>query len=118
MLIVSVTHVQIPIQECIGFVDKRHRASGRLQTGSAILQDIFQGYTCFFFSALSSHTHPHPKKWLKFGREATEKQGGNFLPDDVEAQQGSSDNDISHFLYCLMSSIMAPPLEGGMYMAF
>ena len=74
----------ILLQECIGFKDKRTEPSGRWESGKRILQQIFRGYECFFFPALSSRIHPHPGKWQKF------KLGNirNFIPDYVEAQQG------------------------------
>jgi len=74
----------ILLQECIGFNDKRAEPSSRWESGKRILQQIFRGYECFFFPALSSRVHPHPGKWQKF------KLGNirNFIPDYVEAQQG------------------------------
>ena len=74
----------ILLQECIGFKDKRTEPSSRWESGKRILQQIFRGYECFFFPALSSRIHPHPGKWQKF------KLGNirNFIPDYVEAQQG------------------------------
>jgi hypothetical protein len=56
----------ILLQECIGFVDKRADPSGRWQTGQQILEGIFGDYSCFFFPAFSSHTHPHPARWNRF----------------------------------------------------
>lgn len=79
----------ILLQECIGFVDKNPAGpSGRWQTGDEILRNVFQGYRCFFFPSLSSHTHPHPRKWLPFRREEAQKKKRDFLPEYVEAQQG------------------------------
>ena len=79
----------ILLQECIGFEDKRLEGrSGRWPKGKEILGSIFGGYTCFFFPSLSSHPHPHPRKWLPFSREEAEKNNKPFLPEYVEAQQG------------------------------
>ena len=75
------------LQECIGFVDKRTNPSGRWQTGQQILESVFGGYSCFFFPAFSSHTHPHPARWNRF-RQPFIEAGENFIPDQVEAQQG------------------------------
>ena len=76
----------ILLQECIGFIDARpdHHRSGRWSRGEDILKQIYSGYTCFFFPALSSHGNPHPGKWQRY------KKGNinNYLPDYVEAQQG------------------------------
>jgi len=76
----------ILLQECIGFIDTRpdHHRSGRWPNGEDILKQIYSGYTCFFFPALSSHGNPHPGKWQRY------KEGNinNFLPDFIEAQQG------------------------------
>ena len=75
----------ILLQECIGFLRHTERRSGRWESGQEILGKIFDNYTTFFFPALSSYTHPHPAKWEKY------RQGqaiGNYLPEDIEAQQG------------------------------
>jgi len=74
----------ILLQECIGFRDTRAEPSGRWESGKRILQQIFRGYECFFFPALSSRTHLHPGKWKKFQLGSIR----NFIPDYVEAQQG------------------------------
>lgn len=75
----------ILLQECIGFVDTRDEPSGRWQSGEEILQQIFSGYTCFFFPALSSYKNPHPAKWEKYRKGSGQE---NYLPDEIEAQQG------------------------------
>ncbi len=74
----------ILLQECIGFRDTRAEPSGRWESGKRILQQIFRGYECFFFPALSSHIHLHPGKWQKF----TLGNIRNFIPDHIEVQQG------------------------------
>ncbi len=75
----------ILLQECIGFRDTQRKSSGRWQSGEHILQEVFRGYRCFFFPALSSFTNPHPRKWQKYREGSGIKE---YLPDDIEAQQG------------------------------
>ncbi len=75
----------ILLQECIGFEDHSPNPSGRWQTGSAILEGIFQGYRGFFFPSLSSRETPHPRKWEMYQRGCGVQ---NLLPDYVEGQQG------------------------------
>jgi len=75
----------ILLQECIGFEDMSSSPSGRWQSGSAILGEIFSGYECFFFPAVSSHKHPHPGKWNRYAEGGTVV---NFVPPHVDLQQG------------------------------
>ena len=75
----------ILLQECIGFIDTREEPSGRWQNGADILQEIYPEYKCFFFPALSSLKNPHPAKWNKYKKG---KAKGDYLPDEIEAQQG------------------------------
>lgn len=75
----------ILLQECIGFIKHSEQRSRRWNTGAEILASIFENYTTFFFPALSSYTHPHPKKWEQY-RQGVIK--GNYIPGDIEAQQG------------------------------
>ena len=75
----------ILLQECIGFEDSSDTSSVRWQTGSVILSDIFSGYVCFFFAAVTSHNNPHPGKWNRF------VEGGsvtNCVPAHIDIQQG------------------------------
>ena len=75
----------ILLQECIGFKDRSASSSDRWQSGNAILREIFSGYSCFFFPAVTSHNHPHPGKWKRY------TEGGsvsNFVPAHVDIQQG------------------------------
>jgi Endonuclease/Exonuclease/phosphatase family len=75
----------ILLQECIGFEDHSASPSGRWQNGIAILEEIFSGYECFFFPAVTSHNNPHPGKWNRYA------EGGavvNFVPAHVDIQQG------------------------------
>lgn len=75
----------ILLQECIGFEDMSDTPSGRWQTGSSILSEIFSGYQCFFFPAVTSHNNPHPGKWNRYA------EGGavtNYIPAYVDIQQG------------------------------
>jgi len=75
----------ILLQECIGFTDTSIDPSGRWGKGQSILSEIFQGYKCYFFPAVTSHENPHPAKWLKY------QQGGdveNFIPPYINIQQG------------------------------
>ena len=75
----------ILLQECIGFEDMSASPSGRWQTGSAILREIFSDYQCFFFPAVTSHNNPHPGKWNRY----TEKGDvTNYIPTYVDVQQG------------------------------
>lgn len=75
----------ILLQECIGFEDLSANPSGRWVSGEFILQQIFQGYKCFFFPAVSSLNNPHPAKWNKYGQGGAVK---NYIPDYVNIQQG------------------------------
>ena len=75
----------ILLQECIGFEDHSSSPSGRWQGGSVILNEIFPGYDCFFFAAVTSHNNPHPGKWNRYN------EGGaveNYIPDYIDVQQG------------------------------
>ncbi|MBT4078482.1 MAG: hypothetical protein HOE78_18050 [Gammaproteobacteria bacterium] len=75
----------ILLQECIGFDDLSNRAPHRWQSGSTILGEIFSGYECFFFPAVTSHNNPHPGKWNRY------VEGGsvtNCIPAHVDIQQG------------------------------
>jgi len=75
----------ILLQECIGFEDCSSSPSIRWQSGSLILSEIFAGYECFFFPAVTSHTHPHPGKWLRYSEAGADE---NFIPAHVDIQQG------------------------------
>ncbi|MBT7044930.1 MAG: hypothetical protein HN977_06025, partial [Gammaproteobacteria bacterium] len=75
----------ILLQECIGFDDLSNMAPHRWQSGSTILGEIFSGYECFFFPAVTSHNNPHPGKWNRY------VEGGsvtNCIPAHVDIQQG------------------------------
>ncbi len=75
----------ILLQECIGLEDRSDSPSGRWQDGSLILREIFSGYECFFFPAVTSHNNPHPGKWNRYA------EGGsvaNSIPAQVDIQQG------------------------------
>ncbi|MBT3471333.1 MAG: hypothetical protein HOD58_16440 [Gammaproteobacteria bacterium] len=67
----------ILLQECIGLQDHSDRPSSRWQGGAAILQEIFVGYECFFFPAVTSNSNPHPGKWNRYG-----------IPSHIEIEQG------------------------------
>ncbi len=75
----------ILLQECIGFVDHASSPSGRWQEGAAILGEIFAGYDCFFFPALSSHANPHPGKWRRYAEDRSPR---THIPAHVDIQQG------------------------------
>jgi len=75
----------ILLQECIGFKDRSSSPSGRWLKGSLILKEIFSGYDCFFFPAVTSHKNPHPGKWNRY------IEGGaveNYIPAYIDIQQG------------------------------
>lgn len=75
----------ILLQECIGFEDHSASPSGRWHRGKTILNEIFTGYDCFFFPAVTSHNNPHPGKWNRY------IQGGeveNYIPAYIDVQQG------------------------------
>jgi len=75
----------ILLQECIGFNDRSDSPSGRWQDGSNILREIFSGYQCFFFPAVTSHNNPHPGKWNRY---ALGGEVANCVPAHVDIQQG------------------------------
>jgi len=75
----------ILLQECIGFDDLSNTAPQRWQSGSNILGEIFSGYDCFFFPAVTSHNNPHPGKWNRYVEGGTVT---NCIPAHVDIQQG------------------------------
>jgi len=75
----------ILLQECIGFDDMSASPSGRWQTGRDILREIFSGYQCYFFPAVTSHSNPHPGKWNRYTETGDVT---NYIPAHVDVQQG------------------------------
>ena len=75
----------ILLQECIGLKDHSDSPSGRWQGGELILQQIFVGYECFFFPAVTSSHNAHPGKW---NRTIEGGRAENTPPAEVERQQG------------------------------
>lgn len=75
----------ILLQECIGFEDHSSAPSGRWQKGSTILNEIFSGYDCFFFPAVTSHNNPHPGKWNRYIKGGEVE---NYIPSYIDVQQG------------------------------
>jgi len=75
----------ILLQECIGFDDRSSPPSDRWQSGSTILGEIFPGYECFFFPAVSSHNNPHPGKWNRYAENGDRTHS---IPLHVDIQQG------------------------------
>lgn len=75
----------ILLQECIGFDDCTCSTSSRWQSGNEILGEIFPGYECFFFPAVTSHNNPHPGKWNRYTDSDTI---ANPVPITIDIQQG------------------------------
>lgn len=75
----------ILLQECIGFEDHSESPSDRWQSGSQILGEIFPGYECFFFPAVTSYSNPHPGKWNRYRENGVVE---NPVPIHVDIQQG------------------------------
>jgi hypothetical protein len=75
----------ILLQECIGFEDHSSSPSGRWHRGSKILSEIFSGYDCFFFPAVTSHNNPHPGKWNRYIKGGEVE---NYIPAYIDVQQG------------------------------
>ena len=75
----------ILLQECIGFEDRSTSPSDHWQSGGSILGEIFPGYECFFFPAVSSHSNPHPGKWNRY---VANGETSHSIPAHVDIQQG------------------------------